>query len=136
MLLSASFLSRAMTGQNYERPLIPTIAYQLTSAIPPVLSYIDQAILLDPFIFSKDLETQVSVLIIQPIISALREGGEAHGASWPNIIVVDGLDEYRDSTSQKRLLLALQKVAQIPLFPIRILISSRPEYHLIPPVRR
>ncbi|CAA7267682.1 unnamed protein product [Cyclocybe aegerita] len=131
MLLSASFLSRATTGQNYNRPLIPTIAYQLACAIPPILSHIDQAILLDPFIFSRELETQVSALIIQPIMGAFREGGEARGFSWPNVIVVDGLDEYATPEMQERLLFALQSVAQIPAFSIRIVISSRPESHLV-----
>ncbi|TFK19184.1 hypothetical protein FA15DRAFT_674649 [Coprinopsis marcescibilis] len=90
-LLAASFFF------SYKYPardgkLIPTLAYQLAVKIPAVKEHMAMAIANDLSIFSKSLEKQLDVLILEPIARVLEQDPSA-AARWPKLIVIDGLDE-------------------------------------------
>ncbi|TFK23522.1 hypothetical protein FA15DRAFT_670443 [Coprinopsis marcescibilis] len=90
-LLAASFFF------SYKYPardgmLIPTLTYQIAVKIPAIQEYLGIAITSDPFIFSKALEKQLDVLIIEPLTRVLEKDPSA-AVGWPKLIIIDGLDE-------------------------------------------
>ncbi|TFK19185.1 hypothetical protein FA15DRAFT_760198 [Coprinopsis marcescibilis] len=94
-LLAASFFF------SYKHPardgmLIPTLAYQIAVKIPAVQEHMAKAIMNDRSVFSKSLEKQLDVLILEPIAHVLEETPSA-AASWPKLIAIDGLDECKSN---------------------------------------
>jgi len=63
ILLASFFFSRVDPSLNNVRPLIATIAYQITLNLPGVRDAINGAIESDPSIFSKSLAIQLKHLI-------------------------------------------------------------------------
>ncbi|TFK19183.1 hypothetical protein FA15DRAFT_674648 [Coprinopsis marcescibilis] len=94
-ILAASFFF------SYKYPsrdglLIPTLAYQIAVKIPAIQEYLALAITNDQSIFSKSLEKQLDVLVLEPIACVLK-GDSSAAAAWPKLIVIDGLDECKSN---------------------------------------
>ena len=74
IMLACFFFSRNDPSCNTIKPLIATIAYQITSNLPDVKDAILEAITRDSAIFSKSLAVQVKSLIVAPL-QPLAEAG-------------------------------------------------------------
>ncbi|KAF8798343.1 hypothetical protein BYT27DRAFT_6902617 [Phlegmacium glaucopus] len=125
-LLAASFFfSRTSAGRNDHSRLIATLTYQLCLSIPEIRTYVEDAVELDPNIFSLSLETQVLKLIIEPL-SYFRDNLSRYcNYIHPMLIIIDGLDECASAVYVQRSVLQLLD-GKLPI-PMFFLVASRPE---------
>lgn len=87
----------------------------------------------DLCIFSRSLETQFANLIARPLVLAAVEDPSS---SWPNLILLDGLDECHDEMKQCAIIEAICTTLTRFDIPLRFLIASRPEPHIHNILRR
>ncbi|KAK1221898.1 hypothetical protein PQX77_015278 [Marasmius sp. AFHP31] len=126
-LAAAFFFSRNDASRDKLDPFIPTIAHQLVTSptLKPLLTpLVDDAIRSTPGIWEKKWEDQFKAIIQEPCALVLPLEWEA----LPRLVIIDGVDECIDVTSQKRLLGTIQ--ASTPSLPLDFLILSRPEPHI------
>ncbi|KAK7042984.1 hypothetical protein VNI00_008721 [Paramarasmius palmivorus] len=126
-LAASFFFSRNDPSRNRVDPLVATITYQLVTTnhlkdlIGPIVF---DAIRSNPNIFHSSFENQFRKLILEP--SSKIDPVEWKKLPW--LIIIDGLDELIDITSQERLLAVIREVTTLPS-PIAFifLLCSRPE---------
>ncbi|KAF8815723.1 hypothetical protein BYT27DRAFT_7192458 [Phlegmacium glaucopus] len=130
LLVASFFFSRLSPSRNNEKHLIASIAYQLALSIPATRIYVEAAVQSDPAVFDKSLDTQIEMLIIQPLKNACAVVDPAITKKWPRLIVVDGLDECHGPLIQSSIIRVLSTaLLHIPL-PLILLVASRPEPHI------
>ncbi|KAJ8084646.1 hypothetical protein PM082_003421 [Marasmius tenuissimus] len=123
-LAAAFFFSRNDASRDKLEPFIPTIAHQLITSPtlkPLLMPLVDDAIRSTPGIWERNWEDQFKVIIQEPC-------ARVHPSEWealPRLVIIDGVDECVDMTSQKRLLETIK--ASTPSLPFDFLIFSRPE---------
>jgi len=125
-LAASFFFSRGAARRRTEKNFVITIAYQLALSIPEAKPYIERAVDDDPSIISKAIEVQIRLLVVEPIHRVLQIHHSSH-CHWPELIVVDGLDECEDANAQCRILFIIRSVLDRDSLPFRILIACRPE---------
>jgi hypothetical protein len=144
-LLAASFFfSRTAANRSDGRALIPTIVYQLALCLPIATTSIKQCVEKDPSVLerSNDPTTLTEKLLVEPLNSWLT-----FILSWitgnfifkytfrsqpqPRLIVIDGLDECHNPEIQCDLLRIIGGAIQRFQLPFRLLITSRPESHIV-----
>jgi len=131
LLAAAFFFSRNAAGRNEKTPLIATLVYQLIKSIPEIRARVLQTLDQDPAIFSLSIQAQIQVLIIKPLNDvAIDETLAPTLSSRARLIIVDGLDECRTTSSQTHVLNAVSKAVKNLKIPLYFLISSRPEQHI------
>ncbi|PPQ91835.1 hypothetical protein CVT25_000289 [Psilocybe cyanescens] len=116
------FAAGDKTGRGDGNRLFSTLAYQLAVQFPSLLSFVSDALMNDPTLPTKSMDVQLKALIIDPILQA---------SSWPEhapTIIIDGLDECADSTTQTNILSLISSSIRHDNMPLRFLIASRPEY--------
>ncbi|KAL0061504.1 hypothetical protein AAF712_011647 [Marasmius tenuissimus] len=134
-LVSSFFFFRSDPKRNNPSALWLTIAHGLASTMPVLRDVIEEKILTDSMFIEASLERQFSELILNPSPTWNWSGG-----LWgfvndltcvvpvPDIVIIDGLDECGDEETQLRILSIIQSAFQeVPHFPLRFLICSRPE---------
>ncbi|KDR78460.1 hypothetical protein GALMADRAFT_29026, partial [Galerina marginata CBS 339.88] len=123
--LAASFFwSRSAAGRNDEGRLIASLAYQLLTVIPQLRGPVETAVELDPYIFTRSLQTQMDSLMIQPLKEVFPQQGEF---DTPMVIILDGLDECGTPEAQQHILRVIANtISKFPI-PLCFLIASRPE---------
>ena len=134
LLLASFFFWRTRERCNSGEFFIATLAYQIAISIPETRQYIERAVEEDPLIFSKKLDVQSRILIIDPITAVYQQ--HALPSNHPRIFIIDGLDECLDTNlqlpdvdKQCEILRSLHYILQqLPSFAV--LIASRPEYHI------
>jgi len=132
-LLAAFFFSNREATCSDGKALITALASQLAVAIPRTRYYMNEAMTNDPHLLSRSLELQMDQLIVQPIkqVSTIIRLFKWFGlASFPILVVIDGLDECSDKTVQQEILKTIANAIQDLRLPLRFLIASRPEPHL------
>ncbi|CAA7270470.1 unnamed protein product [Cyclocybe aegerita] len=128
-LLASFFFSRTALLRNDEKRLVSTIAYQLVQALPQTRPYIEEVVENDPALFSKDIQTQLQLIVLEPLNRVLPSL-PAPGKGIPHLVLVDGLDECKNPAAQQRILNALLTIPASCKFRVVFLIASRPETHL------
>ncbi|KDR78440.1 hypothetical protein GALMADRAFT_1250256 [Galerina marginata CBS 339.88] len=125
--LAASFFwSRSAAGRKDEGRLIASLAYQLLTVIPQLRGPVETAVELDPYIFTRSLQTQMNSLIIQPL-NEVVEHSEQGQFDNPMVIILDGLDECGKPDAQQYILrLVANSISKFPI-SLCFLIASRPE---------
>ncbi|KDR72164.1 hypothetical protein GALMADRAFT_20249, partial [Galerina marginata CBS 339.88] len=125
--LAASFFwSRSAAGRNDEERLIASLAYQLCTVIPQLRGPVESAVEADPYIFTRSLQTQMEVLVIQPLRKAF-EHNQPEQVDILMVIILDGLDECGKPEAQQYILrLVADSISKFPS-PLCFLIASRPE---------
>ena len=119
------FFSRGKPGRNQGHFLFSTIAYQLAMNLPYLRSHIDSAMQADPSLYTKSMIVQMHSLIIdsfRKLCSSIEHS--------PTVIV-DGLDECDGHETQKLILEIIYEAVAIHKLPLRFLIASRPEAHIL-----
>ena len=129
ILLASFFFSRTDPSRNNVRPLIATIAYQITLNIPDVRDAILGTVERDPLIFSKSLTIQFKSLIVEPL-RQLVEAGFFNEPNSRRLVIIDGLDECFDPKVQRNILEVLVKAQRQHRLPLIFLFASRPEQHI------
>ena len=126
-LAASFFFSRNAEEGNTEKCLVATLAYQIARSIPAAKPFIENVVIDDPCIFSRSLEAQFANLIARPLVLAAIEDPSS---SWPNLILLDGLDECHDELKQCAVIEAIYTTLTRFDIPLRFLIVSRPEPHI------
>ena len=129
ILLASFFFSRNDPSRSTSKPLVATIAYQITLNLPQVRGAILAAIEHDPLIFSKSLAVQVKSLIVAPL-QPLSDAGFFNKPTSRRLIIIDGLDECSDPKVQQNILEVLANAQQQNQLPLVFLFASRPEQHI------
>jgi len=129
ILLASFFFSRNDPSRSTVKPLIATIAYQITSNLPDAREAILIAIEHDPLIFSKSLAFQVKSLIVTPL-QPLAEAGYFNNPASRRLVIIDGLDECFDPNVQQHVVEVLANAQRQHQLPLLFLIASRPEQHI------
>ncbi|CAA7262365.1 unnamed protein product [Cyclocybe aegerita] len=126
-LLLASFaFSRTDSRRNNHIALIATLVYQAVLAIPDILVLVEKAIEQNPMIFEQNMETQISVLLAQPLLQFLSSPDCQNRI--PPLVIIDGIDECEGEGAQTAILDVIFKLfRRYPDIPVIFLICSRPE---------
>jgi hypothetical protein len=128
LLAAAFFFSRNAAGRNDKTPLVATLVYQLIISIPEILAHVLGALEQDPALFSHSIEAQIEALIVKPLNAVANDETLAPTLlSRPRLIILDGLDECRTTSSQTHILNALSTAVKHLNIPLCFLIASRPE---------
>ena len=129
MLLASFFFSRNDPSRSTVKPLVATIAYQITLNLPQTRDIILAAIDHDPLIFTKSLAVQVKSLIVAPL-QPLAEAGCFSKPTSRRLIIIDGLDECSDPKVQQNIVEVLANSQRQHQLPLIFLIASRPDQHI------
>lgn len=125
--LGASFFFKRGEGErgNASR-FFTTIATYLATQEPGMLPGIRKALDEDPNISHKTLKEQFENLILQPLleIKALSSQTSAR------VIVIDALDECEREADVRTILQLLARTKDIRPVPLRVMVTSRPEFHI------
>ncbi|KAF5341831.1 hypothetical protein D9611_001351 [Ephemerocybe angulata] len=125
ILAASFFFAAADDTRNDAFPVVPTIAYQLSLASPSLRSSISAVVSRDPLIFTRSIEKQMKLLIVDPVV---RQRANMDIVDMPYVILIDGLDECKKEERQVELLAAIDScLLSNDLLPFRVFIASRPE---------
>ena len=127
-LLATFFFWKTVAERSTIDRFIATIAYQITYAIPLLRPIVENALESDPMIFQKSIDTQLFILVIEPLKRLHSVGFNFKGS--PFVIVIDGLDECHGTDIQCGLVKSLAAAFHHSPLRICILIASRAEVHL------
>jgi len=140
-LAATFFFSRTAPGRNNGHTLFPTIVYQLISSHPEVRPAIRIRLWREPTLLKKSIEVVAAELLIGPFFSwiyiVLSWITGSFFFSWafgwvhPRLIVIDGLDECDNKKIQSHILRAAATATRRIRRPFRILITCRPEIHIM-----
>jgi len=136
-LAASFFFFRTEVERNTGNSLIPTLALQLVQSFQGLTPIVEQIILRNADLFKKNRQTQMLELLVEPLIRlSLKEtaGAPVHAhttlKSHPRLVVIDGLDECSGSDIQCDLLRIIASAIPHMPYPLRFLITSRPESHI------
>ena len=119
------FFFRSDPSRSDGNRLFPTLAWQLAKTIPATRYVIAQILKDDYAIPRKSIEIQYEELIARPLRATIEPLPKWQAQNW--VVIVDGLDECSEEKLQQRFLKVIGKAVADPRFPLRFLISSRPE---------
>ncbi|KAL0571266.1 hypothetical protein V5O48_010696 [Marasmius crinis-equi] len=137
-LVGSFFCFRSDPRRNNPSALFLTIAHELTVTIPSLRNPINRRVLDDPQILNESIEIQFRELILKPSLDrgwwrriqdvAAYLSLTTRATREPNLVIIDGLDECGNEQTQLRILEVItDSYRQYPRFPLRFLITSRPE---------
>ena len=118
------FFSRGKHGRDQGQFLFSTIAYQLALKVPGLRQHINRIMKSDPSLHTKSMGVQLQKLIVD----AFRCLSPLPQRSY--LVIIDGLDECHDRTTQQSILQLLCKSIRVHKLPLRFLVGSRPESHI------
>jgi hypothetical protein len=122
-ILGASFFcSRDDAECSNAGLIITTIAYRLGIFNPSFKAEVSRVVASDPGIGYASIPYQLEQLIVNPLLSL-------SGSIRSCVVVVDALDECRESGTTSLILSSLSRYAN-ELIPIKFLVTSRPESHI------
>ena len=129
--LAATFFFFRNDGlRNDGNTLIPTLVLQLVSTFKGLGPLVEERIHTNPDLFIKRQQTQIQELLVEPLrrLSVKPMRGPIFR---PRLIAIDGLDECQHAEVQCNLLRAIANaIPRIP-YPLRFLVTSRPEPHIV-----
>ncbi|KAJ6551263.1 hypothetical protein B0H19DRAFT_1236482 [Mycena capillaripes] len=121
--LGASFFfKRGHPSRGHVKWLFATIAYQLSLVLPTFNHQISQTLERNPSLVDKSISIQLQKLIVEPF--------EHTTSTCPLVVVIDGLDECEDQSSQQEILCSIGHVFHEHQLPLQFLIASRPDPHI------
>ncbi|KAJ2934068.1 hypothetical protein H1R20_g3028, partial [Candolleomyces eurysporus] len=126
---ACSFFFGRDSGLDSADGFVATIAHQLCNIVPRFREAIIKRIPFDPSIFKKALILQTHRLVLDPLRDVYKD--QISGWTRPMVIIVDGLDECRDSAQRLQVIHLLRTLAQHPTFPFCVIVSSRPEIDIL-----
>ncbi|KJA20932.1 hypothetical protein HYPSUDRAFT_188055 [Hypholoma sublateritium FD-334 SS-4] len=120
--VASFFFFRTDEMRNTIDRLVPTLAYQIIQLVPDTKELITQSIESHPLIFTQTFETQLDVLIVQPL---LRLQLDIKNLSI--LLIIDGVDECSGESAQKDLIRTFAKLLRSKTLPLIVLFGSRRE---------
>jgi len=134
-LAASFFFSKTDVNRNDGNRLIPTLALQLVQSFPGISPFVEKIIHSNPDLFKKNCQSQMLELFVQPLTRLWHEetnGVQSNAALKlrPRLVVIDGLDECTGPETQCDLLRIIAHALPHLPYPLRFLITSRPESHI------
>ena len=126
-LAASFFFFRGDLTRNNGDHLIPTLVSQLANILREFVPCVEDRIRRDWDLFMKVYDTQIQELLIEPLLSLKSMNAVVF---LPRLVVIDGLDECTNSDAQCLLLRAIARALPRIPYPLRFLITSRPEAHI------
>jgi len=123
-LAATFFFARTVAGRNSIRYLFPTIAAQIALSAPEKRQRLDGTLNCDPWIAER---ASGSV----DLVASLFKKPSVLVPSSPFLVIIDGLDECQGHDDQRRILTQVYHMVNTHHLPLRFLIVSRPESHLL-----
>lgn len=124
ILVASFFFFRTDSTRNTIDPLVATLAYQLIQLLPDTKDAITQAIESNPLIFEQSLESQLEVLIVEPLRCLPNSN------SSKLLLIVDGVDECSGADNQRNLIRVISTLLRTKSLPLIVLFGSRRETQL------
>ncbi|KIL58437.1 hypothetical protein M378DRAFT_46167, partial [Amanita muscaria Koide BX008] len=124
------FFFRSDPIRNDGNRLFPTLAWQLALSVPIVKDHIVFSLEKQPDIPRKTIEAQFEQFIARPFLTISGGESASTAATSTRVIIIDGLDECSDVKLQQRILKIIGNAVVDTRFPLRFIISSRPEAHI------
>ena len=118
------FFSRGKHGRDQGHFLFSTIAYQLALKVPGLRQHINRIMESDPTLHTKSMAVQLQTLLVD----AFKSLSSLPQCSY--LVIIDGLDECHDKTTQQSILQFLCELIRVHKLPLRFLVGSRPESHI------
>ena len=131
-LAASFFFFRGDRKRNDGNRLIPTLALQFVRSFQGLGSLLGETILANPDLFTESRESQMSELVVKTLRKLWQKESDAQEVIplHPRLVVIDGLDECNDQNIQCDLLrIIASTIPRLP-YPLRFLITSRPESHI------
>ena len=125
-LAATFFFFHNSSERNTSARLVATLAYEIILFVPGAKEFITKAIMDDPAIFKKDINSQLLHLITRPLALAAR----GRNLMQQLLIIIDGLDECTDETEQLDVLSAISYALTTSDLPLRFFITSRLKSHI------
>ena len=126
-LAASFFFFRGDSSRNNGDDLIPTLVSQLVTNLKGLVPFVEGRINEKWDIFTKGYNIQIQTLLVDPLRS-LKASDTLDVP--PRLIVIDGLDECANPDVQCQLLCAIARVLPCIPYPLRFLVTSRPEAHI------
>ena len=127
-ILGASFFCARTGGRSDVQLIFPTIAHQLSRLSNAFAEEVVKALDNNDNIYSAQPSIQLEELIVNPL--------KAASGSFPaQVVIIDALDECRDDAAVSVILVALSQFVGA-LYPLKFLITSRPEPRIVEGFRR
>lgn len=105
---------------------ITTIAYQIAAELEPYRLFVENEVTRDPSLLQKSLTIQFDRFIAKPFMHQCILDPLSR-----LLIIIDGLDECHDSSTQRELLRLISDFCiSCPTSPVVWIIASRPEPHI------
>jgi hypothetical protein len=106
--------------------VIVSLCYQFASKSDRYRQFVKRELMHDPSLLLSSMSRQFNRFIVEPFISRSELG-----SAGPISVIIDGLDECEDRTTQLELLRLISEFCiSYPSSPLVWLISSRPEQHI------
>ena len=120
--VASFFFFRTDSTRNTIDPLVATLAYQIIQLFPETKDHIVQTIESNPLVFECTFETQLDVLIVQPLLRL-----QQLNPNWQLLLIIDGVDECKGNETQTNFIRVISKVLQRKELPLIVLFGSRCE---------
>ena len=127
-LAASFFFSRTASTRDNSRSFFTTLALHFAISIPGIRTKISKVIENDPLIVDREHVVQIKQLIVDPFL-ALLDTGSREAPALPVLVIIDGLDECKGNHDQTELLSRIFDITR--LLPLKFLIASRPEPHIM-----
>ena len=126
-LAASFFFFRSDASRKNGEHLIPTLVMHLVDSFEGLSPFVEDRIDKNWDLFTKGYQTQIRELLIEPLLALNSKGSPV---THPRLIIIDGLDECENPDVQDELLRVIGRaIPQIP-YPLRFLVTSRPEAHI------
>ena len=123
-LAATFFFARTVARRNAVRFLFPTMALQIALSSPEKRQKLDNIFKHDPYISERAMGSI-------ELIASLYGDCQYPIPSSPFLVVIDGLDECHGHDDQCLILKQVSHIIHTYRLPLRFLIVSRPESHLL-----
>ncbi|KAJ5225252.1 hypothetical protein N7468_006477 [Penicillium chermesinum] len=122
------FFKRGETDRGNATRLFPTIAKQLATKIPGLLSYMTAAASDNPGIAERAMKVQFEKILIEPLKKLDASGTLKDTISV--VLVVDALDECDGDKDIRWIIQLLPQLNKLRVIRLRVFLTSRPELPL------
>ena len=123
-LAASFFFQRNTSDRGVADRLFLTLAWQLAMSIPETRPYLESTLKAERSIHAKSIDVQFDLLFVQVFKKLFHDSPELRPKR--SLIIIDALDECATDLSQRDIL-TLIGAQTSKNFPLRFLISSRPE---------
>ncbi|KAF5319554.1 hypothetical protein D9619_008316 [Psilocybe cf. subviscida] len=121
------FFFRGDVTRNHAQPLVATLVYQLRALYPALDKLLEDCLTATPLITKTSIGEQFDKLISSPIHAIQNASSMRH----PILLIIDGLDECDDKTTQEQIVGALHALVESDHSPFLLVAASRAEPHIV-----